>query len=509
MKRKILQSLICVILAILSLASAFPVCAADADSLADGIFEYAVLAEGVDSLQAWADSCECGDEWFVFAIAQSEESVDFKEYYTSIKKYTEEKENIASVEALRIALAMVSVGAGEDPFVSEALADHTGKQGIMSLVFGLHLLNNGISGGDLSPESVVSEILELQGEDGGWSLDGKASDVDITSMVLQSLAMCKSVDGVEESAELAFAFLEAKIQPDGEFVSYGVKNAESAAQVVLALTSWGRDPRTEEAFIRNGRDLTDVLSGYCLPDGSVSHTAGGNTSRIATAQSACAFVAIDRLEKVKTPFFVMDAPSADFILEEKSDISLGYKFWVCAAVALLSVGGIGAILILKKNRKNIVFILLVAAVLVSAVLLTDIRSEKDYFYSQREKTNPIGTVSIEIDCSSVAGREAHIPQDGVLVSKRELTLYEGDTVYDILTDALKEEGLLFEHQGANYIVAVSNIAERQFGDLSGWVYYVNRERPSVGCGEYLLSDGDEILWAYSLEMGKDIEFEGK
>ncbi|MBQ1223164.1 MAG: DUF4430 domain-containing protein, partial [Oscillospiraceae bacterium] len=222
-----------------------------------------------------------------------------------------------------------------------------------------------------------------------------------------------------------------------------------------------------------------------------------------------AFVAIDRLEKGKTPFFVMDAPSAEFILEEKSDISLGYKFWVCVAVALLSVGGICTILILKKNRKNIVFILLVAAVLVSAVLLTDIRTEKDYFYSQREKTNPIGTVSIEIDCSSVAGREAHIPPDGILVSKRELTLYEGDTVYDILTDALKEEGLLFEHQGANYIVAVSNIAERQFGDLSGWVYYVNRERPSVGCGEYLLSDGDEILWAYSLEMGKDIEFEGK
>ena len=508
MNRRLRQSFVCVFLAALTLASAFTASGAAAEELINGIFGYAIQKDGFSSLQEWVDSAECGDEWLVFAVAQSGEKTDFEKYYFSLKNYTNEKENISSVEALRIALAMVSIGAEEDGFVSDAVENHTGKQGIMSLVFGLHLLNNGIPGGELSPESVALEILELQGEDGGWSLDGKVSDADVTSMVLQALASCRDTAGVTEASDLAFAFLAEKQLSDGEFMSYGVKNAESAAQVILALTSWGRDPRTETAFMRNGRDLTDVLVGYRLSDGSFSHAADGKTSQIATAQSACALVSVERLEKNESPFFVMDAEPADFVFEETSGVAPGYKFWVCIAVAFLTVVGIVVIIALKKTKKNIVFILLVSAVLIFAVLLTDITTEKDYFASEREKTNPVGTVSIEVRCDSVAGKASYVPSGGILVSKRDLTLYEGDTVYDILADALRAEGLLFEHQSGSYISAISNIGERQFGDLSGWVYYVNGERPSVGCGDCLLSDGDEILWAYSIEMGKDIDIEG-
>ena len=56
-----------------------------------------------------------------------------------------------------------------------------------------------------------------------------------------------------------------------------------------------------------------------------------------------------------------------------------------------------------------------------------------------------------------------------------------------------------------YMSGINYIYELAYGDLSGWVYLVNGERPSVGCDAYKLSDGDVIEWHYSLELGNDID----
>jgi hypothetical protein len=52
-----------------------------------------------------------------------------------------------------------------------------------------------------------------------------------------------------------------------------------------------------------------------------------------------------------------------------------------------------------------------------------------------------------------------------------------------------------------YISGISYIYEFDFGDLSGWTYTVNGQRSSVGAGEYKLSDGDAIVWEYTLTLG--------
>ena len=65
-----------------------------------------------------------------------------------------------------------------------------------------------------------------------------------------------------------------------------------------------------------------------------------------------------------------------------------------------------------------------------------------------------------------------------------------------------------EGSGANglmYIHGIGNIYEFDFGDLSGWVYMVNGESASVGCDQYVLQDGDQVEWHYTLELGKDID----
>ena len=56
-----------------------------------------------------------------------------------------------------------------------------------------------------------------------------------------------------------------------------------------------------------------------------------------------------------------------------------------------------------------------------------------------------------------------------------------------------------------YISGINYLYEFDFGDLSGWVYHVNGVSPSVGCGEYKLSDGDRIEWLYTCNLGNDLK----
>ena len=37
------------------------------------------------------------------------------------------------------------------------------------------------------------------------------------------------------------------------------------------------------------------------------------------------------------------------------------------------------------------------------------------------------------------------------------------------------------------------------------MYRVNGETPSVGCAEYALSDGDQVEWLYTCDLGNDLE----
>ena len=87
----------------------------------------------------------------------------------------------------------------------------------------------------------------------------------------------------------------------------------------------------------------------------------------------------------------------------------------------------------------------------------------------------------------------------------------GDTVFDILTEAAQTYGIQMENKGSAgsahgmvYISGINYIYEMEYGDLSGWVYHVNGITPSRNCGEYVLSDGDEIQWLYTCELGHDL-----
>lgn len=72
---------------------------------------------------------------------------------------------------------------------------------------------------------------------------------------------------------------------------------------------------------------------------------------------------------------------------------------------------------------------------------------------------------------------------------------EGATVYD----ALCALGLSVNAHGSSYgtyVAAIGGLAEKQYGGTSGWMYSVNGSTPMTACSNYVLSNGDNVVWYY-------------
>ena len=75
------------------------------------------------------------------------------------------------------------------------------------------------------------------------------------------------------------------------------------------------------------------------------------------------------------------------------------------------------------------------------------------------------------------------------------TFNEGATVYD----ALCALGLSVNARGSSYgtyVSAIGGLAEKQYGGTSGWMYSVNGTTPMTACSNYVLSNGDSVVWYY-------------
>ncbi|MBQ7335529.1 MAG: DUF4430 domain-containing protein [Clostridia bacterium] len=530
MKNKLFSVLVCC-LAIVFLLGAVP-CSAEStandtagvQAFLDGILAY----HGAADIQGWINgyltqNAGISAEWYVFALSQYGD-YDFSAYELSLLEYLSENEVHSASSRLKYALCLATVGS-TDGYIAQAINDSIGVQGIMSWIYGLHLLNNGYVCEEYTADEVSEILLDLQCADGGWSLTGTSGTEDVTAMTVQALAPhCKKNTAVQDAVTRALTFLSERQQADGDYHTYGEGNPECTAQVLVALSSLGIDCQSDTRFIKNGNTLLNGILKYRCEGGGFSHTLGGDVNGTATVQVFYATVSYLRMKNGASALYVLDhanpsatepgesvAPDKD---EKEPDAqnSGGYKLWAC--VGIIGMGGAACLILFlmrKRSYKNFVAVLILVAIGIGVVLLTDFQSTEDYYNGQDAvKENVIGSVTLSIRCDTMAGSSdaEHIPTDGVILDAVVFKIAEGDTVYSILTEAARKYGLLVENEGSAklaYISGINGLYEYDFGDLSGWVYLVNGESPSVGCGEYRLSDGDVIEWHYSLNLGNDIK----
>ena len=591
--------------AYLLLSGALCVCAADThavgDSFLGGIVSYKRAQDGAASTQAWLDgeltrTAGVSAEWYIFALRKSG-SYDFSRYAAALMDYDAAHHVSSATTRQKHALALYAAG-GPDDVIADWASGTVGGQGIMSYVFGIHLLRNNISCG-ASLSGARSSLLSLQLADGGFAVMGQTGDVDVTAMAVQALAPDYGADAATTAAiDKAITFLSEKPKSGGQFATYGVDNAESTAQVLLALSSLGisaDDPR----FVKDGHTVMDGLSLYRLSSGAFCHTAGGGFSELATAQvmdaltayaysggafyrfphaptavttvsttaakpaacttaraTAAAGTAATTATGATTTTVSKPADASDVSdvseVSELSDISQptsaapvttktwqdpaarttaaatvpaaapapgGYKGIATAVV--LGLGLLTALLLwaLKKRHfKNYLAVLLAVAALISLVWLTDIQTPESYYSDAAPAaSDAVGTVTMSIRCDVLGDRltesseTAFLPADGVILAETEFSVTEGETVFDLLDAAARahriqvdSRGVQVGTKGSVYVSGIAYLYEFDYGQLSGWMYRVNGDTPSVGCGEYELQPGDRVEWVYTLNMGRDL-----
>ncbi len=570
MKNNFFAGLICIITVFLFVFGTVPVeiqanTVDEAQSLIDGIVVLKQNESGASSVQNWIDeelSNGAGNtsEWYILGLSQYG-NYQFSSYQNALKAFLNNNTVHSASSRQKYALAFVATGSA-DSYISSVMEDSIGKQGVMSWVYGLHLLNNGYVSTSYTTASVKQKLLSLQLSDGGWAISGNNGDVDATAMVIQALAPHYHNDStVKTAVDKALVLLSTRQLEDGDYANYGVANPESTAQVLTSLALLGIDGATDSRFIKNGNTLFDGIKKYQLSDGGYSHTLGGFYSDTATSQVFYSMIAYVRMANGNSSFYIFDKrnPSAlpmnphslgteemdttetteaeseittetvdtsqetesqeqkdskeqensDFKNESKKNGS--YKPWVTLIIVVLA-GVISLILFIRKkrNKKNFIAIAVVSIIAIVFVWMTDFYSADAYYHGeQTQKENAIGTVVLSIRCDTIVGKSdsSYIPKDGIILDETEFTIQENDTVYDILTEAARTYEIQMENNGTEelaYITGINYLYEFDFGDLSGWTYMVNDQKTSIGCGEYILKDGDVIEWHYTCELGNDL-----
>lgn len=256
-----------------------------------------------------------GGEWAVFALARGGAETP-KGYYGGYRNRLVEKLRANGgilhqkkyTEYARAVLALTAIGkdpadvGGYDLLAPLGDYDQVTQQGVMGPIMALLALDCGEYEMPQAPEgrtqagreSYVDYILARQTEDGGFALTkGGTGDVDVTSMALQVLAKYQDEEEVSEAVDRGLDFLSAQQGEDGGYGSWGTVNAESAAQVLVALCELEIDPE-DERFVKNGHTVVDGLLAFYLPGQGFSHTLGGPVNAIATEQGTYALAALAR-----------------------------------------------------------------------------------------------------------------------------------------------------------------------------------------------------------------------
>lgn len=282
-----------------------------------------------------------GGEWVALGLARSGSISDTlaEQYAQAAYQYVKKKgsstmSDSKSTENSRMILALTSIGkdptdvAGYDLLEPLADLDYVKSQGINGPIFALIALDShnydipkaATGKTQTTREALIDAILAAQLSDGGWNVNGNGADADMTAMAIQALAPYYSSNAKVKSAiDDALNRLSQMQEVNGGYTSWGTANAESVAQVIVALTSLGIDPASDGRFIKNGYSTLDALATFYNDKGGFKHSQSDTTSSngLATEQAYYALASWYRLKADKTSLYDMsDVTTLSKIIEK-------------------------------------------------------------------------------------------------------------------------------------------------------------------------------------------------
>lgn len=590
MKNNLKKFIAFVFIAVLLCLNIMPVMAEEttvdnSQEVVDGIVAFNLEKSKTTNINEWINSelvanPAGGGEWYVLALSQNGK-YNFSSYESALKQYLKNNKVSSASSRLKFALTLSAIGS-TDSYIYTVLNEAIGKQGIMSYVYGLHLINNGYTSQQITKAEIINKILSFQLDDGGFAIYGAYGDVDVTSMTVQAVAeYYKTNTNVKTAVDKAVEFLSKSQNDDGTFNSYGVKNPESGAQVLVALSSLNINPLTDDRFIKNNATILDGIKIFMLQNKSFSHTLGGEYSSNATTQVFYSLVALNRIKQNKSAFYILDncnvkgleIPTSSTVTSSSSsnneNIQVGIannsvanentlnsekstttssvvnssavnsennettsnnsinsqlnsneiksddkntepkiSYKIIITIVILVLAAITCVLMFvfkRKEPKHYLLVVVIAALLIALTFILNIQSVDEFQNSAKiNKPNAIGSVTITVNCNTLKNELDNTE----ILPQTKWPIEKGDTAYDVLFEALTTNKIHFETSGLSdniYVEGINNIYEFSYGELSGWLYFVNGETPPMSISKYELAPNDKIEVLYTTSMGEDLK----
>ena len=260
-------------------------------------FGYFMRQRGAEDFWDGLDSG--ATDWAAYCYARLYGADGAEEYAQSVERHVEELYSaggfVRPTEYQRAAICITVTGG--NPSLAARLGafgcEILDRQGFNAYIWALIALNvTGIQppeGAANTADTLTEYLIEHQHADGSFALMGDGGDVDITAAAVYALAGTDS-PGAAEAAQRGADWLAG-------FDSYstmGVRNCESTAQAVMALSAAGRKESAEKAAAQ--------LEEYRREGGGYAHLPDGEVNQMATAQTLEAFTALALAERGESLF---------------------------------------------------------------------------------------------------------------------------------------------------------------------------------------------------------------
>ena len=383
---------------------------------------------------------------------------------------------------------------------------------------------------DEAVNELIGFALDQAIADGGWGyvINGTTYfETDATSFVLQALGPYYNVnDNVAKAINKAKGALirNLSFSDSDAVIAYGNPSTESTAQLILALTAMGEDPK--DNFL--GKDLTKGL--MSMADGSAKgFQYSGALNALSTEQGFRGLIALANYQEGKSYRL--------FDFSGQTLVPAVATFWAKNAAVSVKTIPEDAAVVVKNGETE------VAADKVHGAY--DLPAG-DYTYTVSKDGYVTKTGSFTITAEQVAGHEKqtiHVslvsagsgsgssskdikvtvkvmvpPADqskrytykhdsrsytNLLITTGKVTVTAGSSVRDAFVTALDRDKIGYTEQRNGYFPTIGGWSEFDRGEKSGWMYLVNGSMPSVAAQDYELTGNATVVWFYTDDYSND------
>ncbi len=498
-------------------------------------FGYFMRQRGAEDFWDGLDSG--ATDWAAYCYARLYGADGAEEYAQSVERHVGELYSaggfVRPTEYQRAAICITVTGG--NPSLAARLGafgcEILDRQGFNAYIWALIALNvTGIQppeGAANTADTLTEYLIAHQHADGSFALMGDGGDVDITAAAVYALAGTDS-PGAAEAAQRGADWLAG-------FDSYstmGVRNCESTAQAVIALSAAGRRESAEKAAAQ--------LEEYRREGGGYAHLPDGEVNQMATAQTLEAFTALALAERGGSLFGKYSGAAAEpdgaestpesaeiptLTAESTAESGIqpgntaqggltGTHIRIIISAVLGAAAVACGILFAFRRKKALIPAAALLAALAGGVWLLDIRTPEEYY--SESGGGPV-RVTVLAECSTVLSHmdiidpavnpPEVVPEDGVIIARCEVSLPEGATAFDALAAAARKQRVRVDYTGSaygTYVRGIGYVSEFGFGELSGWMYSVNGKFPDVSVSDRVLESGDVVEFRYTCDLGRDV-----